>query len=110
MNTSNVALELRGITHTFGTTRVLDDVNLTVAHGSITALLGPSGVGKTTVLRIVAGFERPTEGTVLIGGRIVADAHTWIPPHERGISIVPQEGALFPHLSVGENVHVSAKC
>jgi iron(III) transport system ATP-binding protein len=109
MNSTDVALELRGITHTFGTTRVLEDVNLSVAHGSITALLGPSGVGKTTVLRIVAGFERPTQGSVLIGGRVVADAHTWVPPHERGISIVPQEGALFPHLSVGENVAFGLK-
>lgn len=109
MNTKNVALELKGITHTFGDTRVLDDVNLTVNHSSITALLGPSGVGKTTVLRIVAGFERPTQGAVLINGRVVADTDTWIPPHERGISIVPQEGALFPHLSVGENVAFGLK-
>ena len=109
MTAADMALELRGISHTFGATRVLDDVNLTIPHGSITALLGPSGVGKTTVLRIVAGFERPTTGTVLIDGRVVADAHTWVPPQDRGIAIVPQEGALFPHLSVFENVAFGLK-
>lgn len=109
MTAVDMALELRGISHTFGTTRVLDDVNLTIPHGSITALLGPSGVGKTTVLRIVAGFERPTSGTVLIDGRVVADANTWVPPQDRGIAIVPQEGALFPHLSVFENVAFGLK-
>ena len=109
MTAADMALELRGISHTFGATRVLDDVNLTIPHGSITALLGPSGVGKTTVLRIVAGFERPTTGTVLIDGRVVADANTWVPPQDRGIAIVPQEGALFPHLSVFENVAFGLK-
>ena len=109
MNNSNVALELRGISHFFGESCVLNDVDLVVKHGSITALLGPSGEGKTTILRVVAGFERPTRGTVLIGGRVVASAETWVPPHERGIAIVPQEGALFPHLSVGENVAFGLK-
>ncbi|MFY8239115.1 MAG: ATP-binding cassette domain-containing protein, partial [Ilumatobacteraceae bacterium] len=87
------ALQLSNVSHFFGDHQVLDSVNLEIQHGSITALLGPSGGGKTTLLRIVAGFERPTQGTVTINGIVVADAHTWVPPHERGVSIVPQEGA-----------------
>lgn len=109
MTVDNMALELRGISHAFGDTLVLDDVDLVIPHGSITALLGPSGVGKTTVLRIVAGFERPNTGAVLINGRVVADAQTWVPPQDRGVAIVPQEGALFPHLSVAENVAFGLK-
>jgi len=103
------ALQLHNVSHFFGEHQVLNDVNLEVQHGSITALLGPSGGGKTTLLRIVAGFERPTNGAVSINGNVVADANTWIPPHERAVAIVPQEGALFPHLSVGENVAFGLK-
>lgn len=102
-------LELSKVSHFFGNHQVLNSVSLEIRHGSITALLGPSGGGKTTLLRIVAGFERPSQGTVSINGVIVADAHTWTPPHERGVSIVPQEGALFPHLSVRDNVAFGLK-
>ena len=106
---TTAALQLNNVSHFFGNHQVLDAVNLEVHPGSITALLGPSGGGKTTLLRIVAGFERPSSGTVSINGNVVADAHTWVPPHERGVAIVPQEGALFPHLSVGENVAFGLK-
>lgn len=98
------ALQLHNISHFFGEHQVLDAVNLVVNHGSITALVGPSGGGKTTLLRIVAGFERPSSGTVSINGATAVDGTTWVPPHKRGVAIVPQEGALFPHLSVSENV------
>lgn len=101
---SSPALVLGGVTHRFGDHTVLHDVSLTVEHGSITALLGPSGEGKTTLLRIVAGFERPTDGTVTIDGTCVAGEGSWVPPQERGIGIVVQGGALFPHLSVGGNI------
>jgi iron(III) transport system ATP-binding protein len=103
------ALQLDNVSHFFGDNQVLNGVNLVVNHGSITALLGPSGGGKTTLLRIVAGFERPTHGTVRINGAVVADEHSWVPARERGVAIVPQEGALFPHLSVGENVAFGLK-
>jgi len=98
------ALQLHGISHFYGDHQVLDDVNLVVNHASITALVGPSGGGKTTLLRIVAGFERPSTGTVSINGKTAVAGNTWVPPHQRGVAIVPQEGALFPHLSVKENV------
>jgi iron(III) transport system ATP-binding protein len=106
---NSAALQLENVSHFFDEHQVLNSVNLHVDHGSITALLGPSGGGKTTLLRIVAGFERPTGGTVSINGTVVADAHTWIPTRERGVAIVPQEGALFPHLSVGENIAFGLK-
>lgn len=102
--TASPALELRGVSHRFGKTPVLNSVNLTAPHGSITALLGPSGGGKTTLLRIIAGLERPQHGSVLINGLCVASETTWVPPHQRGVALVPQEGALFPHLTVAQNV------
>jgi iron(III) transport system ATP-binding protein len=103
------ALQIHNVSHFFGKHQVLDDVNLEVRHGGITALLGPSGGGKTTLLRIIAGFERPSSGTVSINGNVVAEANKWVPPHKRGVAIVPQEGALFPHLSVSENVAFGLK-
>jgi iron(III) transport system ATP-binding protein len=103
------ALELNDVSHHFGDTQVLHDINLHVQHGSITALLGPSGGGKTTLLRIIAGLERPQHGSVLINGVVVADDKTWVPAHERGVALVPQEGSLFPHLTVAENVAFGLK-
>jgi len=98
------ALELRGLTKSFGPRRVLDGVDLTVAHGSVTAILGPSGGGKTTVLRIIAGFEVPDSGTVAIDGVTVAAPTVNLPPERRRVGVVPQEGALFPHLDIAGNV------
>lgn len=102
--TGNLALELRDVSHRFGSTEVLRSVSLEVRSGDITALLGPSGSGKSTLLRIIAGLERPTGGTVRINGTTVADPQTWVPAHKRKIALVPQDGALFPHLSVAANV------
>ena len=98
------ALEITGLTRRFDGIAVLQDVSLACDHGTITAVLGPSGGGKTTLLRLIAGFDRPDRGTVSIGGRVVSDATTFVPPQHRGVGIVPQEGSLFPHLTVGENV------
>lgn len=93
-------LELRGIAKRFGAVIAVDDFSLAVPDGEIVALLGPSGCGKTTVLRIVAGLERPDVGRVFLAGR---DATDW-PPEKRGVGLVFQSYALFPHLSVGANV------
>jgi iron(III) transport system ATP-binding protein len=85
-------------------TAVLQGVELEVQPGSLTAVLGLSGCGKTTLLRVIAGFERAERGTVALGDRTLDDGHTYTPPEKRSIGYVPQEGALFPHLSVQENV------
>jgi len=82
----------------------LDDVSLSVAPGSIFALLGPSGSGKTTLLRIIAGFETPDAGTVIIGDRVVCGPSARVAPEKRGIGFVFQHAALFPHLTVRENI------
>ncbi len=83
---------------------VLRRLDLDVPNGSLVAVLGPSGCGKTTLLRIIAGFERPDTGIVRLGGKVVAGPDVAIPPERRRVGVVPQEGALFPHLSVADNV------
>ena len=98
------ALTVHGITKSFGATPVLTGVDLHVPAGSFTALLGPSGCGKTTLLRLVAGFDDPDGGTIAVGERTVAGAGRSVPARSRGIGFVPQEGGLFPHLSVAANV------
>jgi iron(III) transport system ATP-binding protein len=97
-------LRLSGVHKAFGHHRVLRGLDLEVVPGSVTAILGPSGSGKTTLLRVVAGFEPTDAGTVEIGGRTVDDGRRSLPPEQRGIGYVPQDGALFPHLTVAANV------
>ena len=98
------SVELRGIRKTYGGVTVLDGINLGIDAASCAAIVGPSGSGKTTLLRIIAGFEAPDEGQVVLGGRVLADGADSVPAHRRGIGFVPQDGALFPHLSVADNV------
>jgi iron(III) transport system ATP-binding protein len=98
------AIELVSVAKRFGAVTVLDAVELSVAAGSITALLGASGSGKTTLLRLIAGFERPDAGTISIGGQTVDDGRVHVRPQHRGVGYVPQDGALFPHLTVLGNV------
>jgi iron(III) transport system ATP-binding protein len=101
-----VTLEVRGLVKRYGAEAraALDDVSFTVPAGTVCALLGPSGAGKTTLLRVIAGFERSDSGAVVLGERVLADAATWLAPEERGIGFVHQSGALFPHLTVRDNV------
>eukprot|EP00913_Durusdinium_trenchii_P021250 g19963.t1 len=80
------------------------DLSLQVEAGSFLALLGPSGCGKTTVLRMIAGFEQPSGGTIQLGGRLLADAASMVPPEQRNMAMVFQSYALWPHMSVAENV------
>src|SRR5690606_10276678 len=79
-------------------------IDLVVGAGERVALLGPSGCGKTTLLRVIAGLERPSAGTVSVGGRVVAGPATWVPPERRGVGLVFQDGALCRHRSVAGNV------
>jgi iron(III) transport system ATP-binding protein len=98
------ALEVRGLSRTYGDHVALRDADITVPTGSITVVLGPSGSGKTTLLRLVAGFERPDAGTIVVDGVLVAGPGRLVPPERRRVAIVPQEGALFPHLTVASNI------
>ena len=98
------AVSVSAVSKRFDDVPVLDDVSLDVPAGSVVALLGPSGCGKTTLLRIVAGLERPDAGTVTIGERVVAGDGTWVAPEKRRVGLVFQDWALFPHMSVERNV------
>ncbi len=95
---------MRGVRKSFGGGDVLRGADLDVPAGSLVALLGPSGCGKTTLLRTIAGLERPDAGTITLGGRTVAGAGAFIPPERRRIGMVFQDWALFPHLTVARNV------
>ena len=95
-----VAVELRNIALSFGSTQVLRDITLSVAPGEFFALLGPSGSGKSTLLRLIAGFNRNQSGKVLIGGRDVGP----VPPWQRDVGMVFQSYALWPHMTVTQNV------
>ena len=97
-------LDIHAVHKCYGPVRALDGVSLQVPAGSRTAIVGPSGSGKTTLLRIIAGFEAPDTGRVRLGGQLLADGPLVVPAHQRGIGFVPQEGALFPHLSVADNI------
>jgi iron(III) transport system ATP-binding protein len=88
----------------YGGTAAIEDFSLDVEEGSLVALVGPSGCGKTTALRAIAGFERPTTGTITIRGVVVSDRNTMTAPERRNVGMVFQEYALFPHISVAENV------
>jgi putative spermidine/putrescine transport system ATP-binding protein len=94
------AVSLRGLRKEFGDVTAVDGIDLDIANGEFFSMLGPSGSGKTTVLRMVAGFEAPTEGTVELGGEDV----TRVPPFARDVNTVFQDYALFPHMSVLQNV------
>jgi iron(III) transport system ATP-binding protein len=82
----------------------LKEVSLTVHAGEILILLGPSGCGKTTTLRLIAGFEKPTEGSITINERMVTNGKVWVSPEKRGVGMVFQDFALFPHLTVEKNI------
>ncbi len=98
------ALEVTGLTKSFGGHAVLRGVDLTVPRGTVTAVVGASGCGKTTLLRLVAGFETPDAGSISIAGRVVANADGFTAAHRRDVGYVAQDGALFPHLTVGQNI------
>jgi iron(III) transport system ATP-binding protein len=97
-------LDINGLAKSFNDHTVLDHIDLQVPPGSTTAVVGSSGCGKTTLLRLVAGFETPDEGTIAISGRAVASSQRSVAPHKRSVGYVAQDGALFPHLTVGQNI------
>ncbi|MDQ3128524.1 MAG: ABC transporter ATP-binding protein [Chloroflexota bacterium] len=97
---SHPDVELIDVTKRFGTVVAVDRMHLAIPAASFTSLLGPSGCGKTTTLRMIAGFEQPTEGEILLAGRPIAG----VPPHQRNVNTVFQHYALFPHMDVAQNV------
>jgi spermidine/putrescine transport system ATP-binding protein len=101
----NAIITFQGITKRFGKMVAVDNVNLDVREGEFFALLGPSGCGKTTLLRMLAGFETPSEGRILIDGKDVAD----LPPNKRPVNMVFQSYAVFPHMKVQDNVGYGLK-
>ena len=101
---TNAPIVVDGISKRFGPTPVLQGVSLDVDPGTIVALLGPSGCGKTTLLRVIAGLEQPERGSVRVGDEVLTGDGTFVPPERRRIGMVFQDWALFPHMSVAENV------
>jgi iron(III) transport system ATP-binding protein len=101
---TNSHLVIENVTKNFGCQAVLKGINLSVAKGGTTAIVGPSGSGKTTLLRLIAGFEHPGTGTISLNGSPVAGDGGWTPAHKRHVGYVAQDGALFPHLTVGRNI------
>ena len=102
------AIDAEGLRRAFDGRPAVAGVDLRLERGGFLAVLGPSGSGKTTLLRMIAGFERPDSGRVRIAGRTVAGPDTWVEPEDRRIGMVFQQGALFPHLTVGGNVAFGA--
>ena len=98
------SVELRGLTKRYGSQAVVDTVSLEIEHGLLVCLLGPSGCGKTTTLRLIAGFVDPTEGEIAVGGRIVSSPARTLPPEGRNMSMIFQSYALWPHMTVFDNV------
>lgn len=101
---SEAFVHCTGVTKRFGNTTAVDDVSLEVEHGQTLALLGPSGCGKTTLLRLISGLERPDAGTISIDGVQVAGGSKNVAPEKRRVGMVFQDYALFPHLSVRDNI------
>ena len=101
------SIALEGVCHRYGPQSgegwCLQDLNLSLEPGELLGLLGPSGCGKTTLLRLIAGFERPSRGLIRLDGREVAGPHHWLAPERRGVGMVFQDYALFPHLTAWQN-------
>jgi iron(III) transport system ATP-binding protein len=98
------SVELRGLTKRFGSLSVVDQVSLRIDHGQLVCLLGPSGCGKTTTLRLIAGFLEPSDGEIHVGDRLVSSKAKTLPPESRKMSMIFQSYALWPHMTVMENI------
>jgi ABC-type Fe3+/spermidine/putrescine transport system ATPase subunit len=98
------ALEITSLSKAFGAQTALDDICLSVPSGSRTVIVGPSGSGKTTLLRMIAGFEFPDAGSLSLNGEVLVDSSHAVPAYQRQIGYVPQDGALFPHMTVAANI------
>ncbi|HEY6434165.1 MAG TPA: ATP-binding cassette domain-containing protein, partial [Acetobacteraceae bacterium] len=102
-------LALSGIGRSFGATAAVADVTLALEEGEFVSLLGPSGCGKTTTLRMIAGFIRPTAGTIEMNARVLSSPEHSVPPERRSMSMIFQSYAIWPNMTVGENVAFGLK-
>ena len=100
----NLIIRARSVTKSYGSEIVLSDFNLDVWNGSIVGILGISGSGKTTALRLLAGFDKPDSGIIEMRNRVISSEDTFLPPEERNVGMVFQDYALFPHLNVEKNI------
>jgi iron(III) transport system ATP-binding protein len=98
------SVELRGLTKKYGSNAVVDNISMTIAHGTLVCLLGPSGCGKTTTLRLIAGFIEPSAGEIRVGDRVLSSPTLTQPPERRNMSMIFQSYALWPHMTVAENI------
>jgi spermidine/putrescine ABC transporter ATP-binding subunit len=97
-------VRMRGLAKSFGSVHAVRELNLDIERGELLAVLGPSGCGKTTLLRMIAGFEQPDAGCVVVSDEVVAGPGRMVPPEKRRVGMVFQDYALFPHMTVGDNV------
>ncbi|WP_431283586.1 ABC transporter ATP-binding protein [Humitalea sp. 24SJ18S-53] len=102
-------LSIQGLTKAYGTNRVVDNIDLTLEEGEFVSLLGPSGCGKTTTLRMIAGFVDPNEGTISLNGEVISAHGAVLPPEKRGMSMIFQSYAVWPNMTVAENVGFGLK-
>jgi iron(III) transport system ATP-binding protein len=103
------SVELRNLTKRYGPLAVVDDVSMLIEHGTLVCLLGPSGCGKTTTLRLIAGFIEPTAGEIRVGDRVVSTPARTLPPERRNMSMIFQSYAIWPHMTVAENIAYGLK-
>src|SRR6476620_5070378 len=102
-------LVLRNVSRTFGSYTAVDDLSLTLQDGELVSLLGPSGCGKTTTLRMIAGFVTPTAGTIELDGEVISSPASSLPPDKRRMSMIFQSYAIWPNMTVAENVGFGLK-
>jgi iron(III) transport system ATP-binding protein len=98
------SVELRGLTKRYGSAAVVDNISLHIEHGHLVCLLGPSGCGKTTTLRLIAGFVEPSDGEIRVGDKLISSPAATVPPERRNMSMIFQSYALWPHMTVAENI------
>lgn len=103
------SVELKGLSRHYGNAVAVDGVSLRVEHGQLVCLLGPSGCGKTTTLRLIAGFIEPSAGEIEVGGKLLSSPSRTVPPEGRNMSMIFQSYALWPHMTVAENVAYGLK-